>query len=64
MDTLTALTGALPEDVQACMDSGMNHFVSKPVRKDVLLGAILSMLNGSASGRDEIVTSARPQPVG
>ncbi|MGE0419022.1 MAG: ATP-binding protein, partial [Acetobacteraceae bacterium] len=40
-----ALTAnAFPEDVQACLDAGMNLFVAKPVRKDTLLAAILSAL--------------------
>ncbi|HEY3848309.1 MAG TPA: ATP-binding protein, partial [Acetobacteraceae bacterium] len=39
---IIALTAnAFPEDVKACFDAGMNQFVTKPVSKDVLFGAIL-----------------------
>ena len=39
---IVALTAnAFPEDVKACLDAGMNQFVTKPVSKDVLYTSIL-----------------------
>ncbi len=47
---IVALTAnAFPEDVKACFDAGMNHFVTKPVSKDVLLAAILRALSPQAA---------------
>ena len=44
---IIALTAnAFKDDVDACLDAGMNRFVSKPVRRDVLLGAMLAELSG------------------
>jgi CheY-like chemotaxis protein/HPt (histidine-containing phosphotransfer) domain-containing protein len=42
---IVALTAnAYPEDVSACLTAGMNGFVAKPVRKFVLVEAILRVL--------------------
>jgi signal transduction histidine kinase/CheY-like chemotaxis protein/HPt (histidine-containing phosphotransfer) domain-containing protein len=38
---------AFADDVKACFDAGMNDFVAKPVRKNVLVRAILRQLNAS-----------------
>ena len=37
---------AFEDDVQACRDLGMNDFVAKPVRKKVLVDAILRVWPG------------------
>jgi CheY-like chemotaxis protein/HPt (histidine-containing phosphotransfer) domain-containing protein len=49
---IVALTAnAYPEDVKACLDSGMNGFVAKPVRKSALTEAILRSLTGVRAGQ-------------
>jgi len=40
-----------PEDIAACMDAGMNYFVSKPLTPPALLGALDHVL----SGGDEVL---------
>ena len=43
---IIALTAnAFKDDIDACFAAGMNRFVSKPVRRDVLLGAMLAELS-------------------
>jgi signal transduction histidine kinase/DNA-binding response OmpR family regulator len=64
---IIALTAnAFPEDVAACFDAGMTDFVAKPVRKELLLAALLTALR--AGGPDRAANSAspaadRPEPV-
>jgi signal transduction histidine kinase/HPt (histidine-containing phosphotransfer) domain-containing protein/ActR/RegA family two-component response regulator len=42
---IIALTAnAFPEDIQECLDAGMDQFVSKPVQKEALLHAMLDAL--------------------
>ena len=42
---IVALTAnAIPEDVAACYDAGMNQFVAKPVNRQVLLTALMGAL--------------------
>ena len=56
---IIALTAnAFPEDVKACLDAGMNQFVTKPVSKDVLFAAILRALSPP-----EAPKLARPVPM-
>ena len=44
---IIALTAnAFPEDVKACLDAGMNLFVSKPVDRPRLLSALMTALDG------------------
>ena len=45
---IIALTAnAFPEDVAACFAAGMTGFVAKPVRKEVLIAALLNALNAA-----------------
>ena len=39
-----------PEDIAACMDAGMNYFVSKPLTPPSLLGALNHVLSGGDAG--------------
>jgi CheY-like chemotaxis protein len=41
---------AFAEDAKACLQAGMNDFVTKPVRKKVLVGAILRAMRGGKHG--------------
>lgn len=42
---IIALTAnALEGDRQRCLDAGMNHYVSKPIKRDELLEAIRTVL--------------------
>ena len=48
---IIALTAnAFPEDVKACLNAGMNQFVTKPVSRDVLFSAILRALSPAEQG--------------
>src|SRR5690242_9898196 len=41
--TIIALTAnAYPEDITACHDAGMNDFISKPIRKKVLIERLIA----------------------
>lgn len=43
---IVALTAnAFPDDVKACRDAGMNEFMSKPIRKKVLLEKLSNLLS-------------------
>jgi DNA-binding response OmpR family regulator len=55
---VVALTAnAYPEDVSACLAAGMNGFVAKPVRKFVLVEAILRVLPKVPGGNVPVVFS-------
>jgi two-component system, sensor histidine kinase len=48
---IIALTAnAFAEDVKACMDAGMNAFLSKPVNKGMLFTTLLQVLSDGAQG--------------
>jgi two-component system, sensor histidine kinase len=36
-----------PEDIAACLDAGMNHFVAKPLTPAVLLAALSEVLGAA-----------------
>jgi signal transduction histidine kinase/HPt (histidine-containing phosphotransfer) domain-containing protein len=71
---LALTANAYPEDVSACLGAGMNGFVAKPVRKFVLVEAILRVLPRvpggdvpaafslafSKSGADDLVVEQAP----
>jgi len=61
---IIALTAnAFPEDVKACMDAGMNLFITKPVSKEVLFSAILQALSlAPAPGSVTSAAVAQPAP--
>ena len=49
---IIALTAnAFKEDVDACLNAGMNCFIGKPVRRDLLLNAMLAELQAAGSNR-------------
>ena len=55
---IIALTAsAFPEDVQACLDAGMNLFVPKPVRKEALLSAMVSVLSSERPDLPEMAAA-------
>jgi signal transduction histidine kinase/CheY-like chemotaxis protein/HPt (histidine-containing phosphotransfer) domain-containing protein len=57
---IVALTAnAFPEDVKACRESGMNDFISKPIRKKVLLEHMAALLVDHPLLRDA-GTATRP----
>ena len=49
---IIALTAnAYPEDIRACLDSGMNDFVAKPVRKHMLIAALMRALGSGTAAK-------------
>ena len=44
MPIIALTANAFKEDVDACMAAGMNRFVGKPIRREVLLNAMLAEL--------------------
>jgi CheY-like chemotaxis protein/anti-sigma regulatory factor (Ser/Thr protein kinase) len=48
---IVAMTAnAFPEDVQACRDAGMNDFITKPIKKPILIDAFLRALRPDSLG--------------
>lgn len=41
-----------PEDIAACLDAGMNHFVAKPLTPAILLSALSQALDGAEDPSD------------
>ena len=64
---IVALTAnAYPEDIQACLDAGMQAHIAKPVKMDKLTEVLETWIlrGGSAEagdGEDEIIVSLRPK---
>lgn len=54
---MTAFAG--PEDRQVCLEAGMNEFLAKPVKPEVLL-RLLGRLPAGLAGDDAVVPSAEP----
>ena len=49
---IIALTAnAYPEDIRACLNSGMNDFVAKPVRKHMLIAALMRALGSGTAAK-------------
>jgi len=60
---IVAMTAnAFPEDVKACLQAGMNDFVAKPVRKAVLIEAILRAVGGFAGAPERSATETAGPP--
>ena len=55
---------AFPDDVQACLDAGMNQFIAKPVSRDVLLDALRLALLGQSPNQTAPVASEPRSRVG
>ncbi len=64
---IIALTAnAFQEDVQACFDAGMDHFVSKPVNKTLLITALMKALpppGTAVAPAPPAAEPATPEPV-
>jgi signal transduction histidine kinase/ActR/RegA family two-component response regulator len=60
---IIAVTGSTSEtDIQACKDAGMTLFVAKPVRREILLNALLTALSNPNRGADPIPAPDLPNP--
>jgi hypothetical protein len=60
---IIAVTGNTSEtDIQACKDAGMTLFVAKPVRREILLNALLTALNNPDRAADPIPVPDVPKP--
>jgi CheY-like chemotaxis protein len=51
---LAVTADVLPEKIQACLDAGMNGYISKPVERMTLLAEIDRLLAGPAISRVEM----------
>ena len=49
MPIIALTANAFPSDVKACLDAGMQYFVSKPISRDLLCRALESALSGGAA---------------
>ena len=49
MPIIALTANAFPSDVKACLDAGMQYFVSKPISRDLLCQALESALSGGVS---------------
>ena len=59
---IAVTANAFAEDVQACLDAGMDHFVAKPISKETLLRAILHVLTRSLKGAGEKAPMRQAEP--
>ena len=49
MPIIALTANAFPSDVRACLDAGMQYFVSKPIFRDLLCRALENALSGGAA---------------
>ena len=59
---LAVSANAYPEDVQACLDAGMNGHIAKPIVPDQLYATLLSVLPGSGSAGTVRTARTEEQP--
>jgi signal transduction histidine kinase/DNA-binding response OmpR family regulator len=57
---IVALTAnAFAQDVKACRDAGMDEFVAKPVRKDVLVTTLVRVLDGRPKAAEKATATEK-----
>jgi CheY-like chemotaxis protein len=60
---IIALTASVfPEDIRACREAGMDHFLPKPVSKDMLLAAMYQVLSEAAPRSESAPIEAMSTP--
>ncbi len=58
---IAATAGAMAEEIQRCLDAGMNDYVGKPINPEQLIQVILRTLGPSAAGEGD---APAPEKVG